>query len=313
MSFDLRFYRKEGVTPLEEEHVFAFLKVWGRFPCPEKAGDGFDAGYLNQETGAQAFFNLHRDTIAALEKEHPCLGFQFTGFTAMLNLVRPSYFIREAAPIIEAVCKKFDLYVLDLQGEKSRNLVPQPCRAPELVKSWEEANESSIRALATRSGSGGKKPETLIGPDLTAYLPKEKSLAWWRYTYHADGIREKLAEEGEEVYVPELMILRRTRDGALLRAMALTDYTGYLIPSCDAFYISRNDFSESGVVASEALLPAIADQLQPWEYGDQQLRLLRLENAERIAGEIRKLKLEKAGGYELITPGQFIDVPVVNR
>jgi hypothetical protein len=333
MSYDLYFYRKtedrkadgrpakKGIlgflkrdnddgTLLNDSELLAFLQSCGHFPAPELAADGFDAGYLNQETGTEAFFNLHRDTIPSVEREAAYPGFQYTGLSFTLNLIRPLYFGLEAMRIVAGMCKKFNLYVRNPQdGDMGGNGQPQPCTYAMLVSSWMVTDTQATRhqiSECRRQGFGNV--QFLIGPDLSAYLSSDKAWAWWEYTYSKDQIAAQIEDSGVAAFVPGLRVFRRKRDNTLLVGMALVEDVRYVFPPCDLFFVQRNGCKENGFAEAAGLLGKMKGSLAPARYGNIGLKILPAEAAKAFVGDIRGLALESPDDYEIVRPGRFIDV-----
>lgn len=331
MGFDLYFYKKIGentgkkgllgflkgnVTDndsIDSDELLSFLMSFGNFPGPQKTNDGFDAGYLNSGsranigTATHIVFRLHRDEIKEHEGHHSFSGFKYTGFSAFMNMVRPIYFGYEAAPIIEAVCNKFGLYIVDpldtlIGGTGS----PKICVADDIIKSWEASNTKIGKSMLARDKEQGNV-KYIIGPDMSLSLKKEKSLAWWRYKRHMPDIAEYRAKNDFFGYVPDIRPYRRKNSHSVLLGMVLAEDVGYLIPQCDIFFINRNDGEEMGFVGSDTLMGRISEYLEPWHYADIDFKVLPVENAKKIIDIIRAIELDPPENYSAVTPGSFVD------
>lgn len=289
-----------------DKEMMRFLSQIGHFPGPESADDGFDAGYLNPDTGTQFFLNLHRSQIPELENEVRFPGYEYTGLSCTLNCCRPLYFMLEAAPVIEKIARKFNLEILDTQ-ELHRDRAPRTCMAHELILSYEQINTATIREMVNDLGSG--KTEVISGPDPRNYLPPEKSMFWWEYMFNRHDIRAQLEGREIDLYVPELMIMKRNSEGQLLTMMALGEGVGYLMPPSDMFYIMRNNDTEKGLIMASDLLQHLGPYLIQTTILGKTFQVLSTDKAEEFTDTLRKIPLMPISGtFTGIQPGNFIDV-----
>ena len=288
-----------------DEEMLRYLGQFRHFSNPDITPDGFDAGYLNPDTGSQFFFNLHRLAIPEFEKENRFAGYAYAGLSCTLNYCRPLFFMLEAAPIIEKFAKKFDLAVLDIQDTQPGQL-PKPCQAFNLILSYEKANTASTQSMIKNLGPDAK---VLSGTDPTAYLPPEKALFWWEYMFNKHDIDAQMEENDIDLYVPELMILRRNSDGVLLTMMALGEGVGYIVPPCDVFFINRNNNSETGFILASDLIPLLKPYLTETIILNKTFFVLSSENANRFIETLRTLPItDDHEKYTGLLPGSFIDI-----
>jgi hypothetical protein len=289
-----------------DKEMLRFLSQFGHFPGPEPVADGFDAGYLNLDTGTQFFLNLHRSQIPELENEVRFPGYEFTGLTCTMNCCRPLYFMLEAAPVIEKIARKFNLEILnDTDLHKASS--PRICMAHELIMSYEKANTTAVREMAKSMGNGSN--EVLSGTDPRNYLPPEKTMFWWEYMFNRDDIRAQLEEHQIELYVPELMVMKRKSDGELLTMMALSEGVGYLMPPSDMFYILRNNDTEEGFIIASDLLQHLGPYLIQTTILNKTFNVLSTEKAKEFAQTLKQIPLMPVSGmFTGVQPGNFVDV-----
>ena len=331
MSYDLYLYKGRGgkrdlatknlmamltVRPLEVKDLRSFLDSYEYFNNFANVRNGFDAGYHNKDTGTMFRISMRPETIVALEAKKSFPDFNYTGLKATISFLRPSYFGHEAAPIIEAICERYGLYVLDPQYETE----PKKMSAADIIKSWESANETVTRSAAARtwSDSISNISHDLL-KDIGRYMPKEKSLEWWAYTVKrrkvenylkTASIRVNMKAFAVKVSLPELKILYRIADRKLLRVVTLSpDAAGYIIPLCDAFILTRKGEGPR-MVMSDMVRPAIERYLKPWTFAGLEFMVLTAQDAQKIALEIRERDFETPNSYESLTPGSYTDVDI---
>lgn len=293
-----------GEDVLRDE-LLAFLQATGHFTVISSKESDFEGHYFNRHTGTEIAFRLRAGTIHDVECRYSFPGFNYTGLSVAIEYFRPAYFAHEAAPVIEAMCKKLRMYVLDPQ------LSPllKKCIANTIVRSWELGNEHAVlEALGNREGQDpAAAPE---GRMARPYMPRNQSMAWWKYMSRKEELRVRIRSKPDGVFVPEWKIIRRVGGKKLLLAMTLTEGIGYIMPQCDVFLIKRNRLKEVGAVDASELLPRIKDYLRPWTFSGIEFNVLTSPNARRIAPILRETKLESIREFEQIAPGSIFDVEV---
>lgn len=283
----------------------AFLQSCGYLRYASPRFDGFDAEYANKHTGTNILFHLRASTIPDVESRYSFPGFNYTGLSVKIEYFRPSYFALEAATLIEAMCQEFRMYVLDPQ------LSPllKKCMAVTLVRSWEQANEKKVKeARACPRQTAQYSLQDPLGREDRPYMPRDKLMAWWKYTYRREEMTRRVRETPVKVYVPEWKVIRRVGHDRLLFAMTLAEGIGYIMPPCEVFLVKRNRFSEVGAVEASNLLPRIQEYLKPWSFSGMDFFILTSPDARRMARALRETPLESIHMYEQIAPGSFIDV-----
>ncbi|HMK47901.1 MAG TPA: hypothetical protein VK436_14870 [Methanocella sp.] len=329
MSYDLYLYNGRGgrralatknlmtmltVRPLEMKDLRSFLDSYEYFNNFANVKNGFDAGYHNKDTGTMFRISMRPETIAELEAKKAFPDFSYTGLKVTISFLRPSYFGHEAAPIIEAICDRYGLYVLDPQYQTE----PKNMSAADIIKSWESANETVTRNAAARTWSDNiSNISHDLLKDISRYMPKEKSLEWWSYTVKrrkvenylkTASIRVNMKAFAVKISLPELKLLYRIADKKLLRVVTLPpEAAGYIVPLCDAFILTRNGEGPR-MVMSEVVQPTIERYLKPWTFAGLEFMVLTAQDAQQIAQEIRDRDFEAPNSYESLSPGSYTDV-----
>jgi hypothetical protein len=323
MSYDLYFYRRTQTGLLDRlrahtpdggpnvEELVAYITLHSPHPPEfERTDDGFDAHYLNPETGTEMWFHLHQDEIDSHESEYRYRGFQYTGLSVMLNLPRPLYFGFEMAMLAGSLAEHFDLYILDPQMDDET-----PGRYPfgRLAISWVSSTDRIARGLVENGvvdPDGGC--EFLVGPNFNHYMPHERSLEWWTYTFNRPDIVRVISKSGFDVYIPNLMLFRREGEKEVCRTMALNQECSYLVPDCDLFFILRDRYTDKGFVRRDRLMPELQEYLFPAEltFGGHSVKF-HIMDADLVAEKtkiLQTVELESPDSYRPVAPGNFMDV-----
>ncbi|CAJ36090.1 hypothetical protein [Methanocella arvoryzae] len=296
-----------GYEYVSADDLKSFLHRSGHFEEKAAAKDGFEADYYNKHTGTTMTFRLRRSTIHDVESRYSFPGFSYTGLSVSIEYFRPAYFIHEGSALIEEMCREFRMYVLDPQ------LSPllKKCMAVTIVRSWEAGNDKAVRT-ALAGGAGGMPENAQVSPGRQArpYMPRDRMMAWWKYTYSKEELKKKVGESATvRVHVPEWKIIRPAGvRHQLFFAMTLAEGIGYIMPPCDVYLVKRNGFKEVGAVDARELMPRIREYLRPWSFSGMEFNVLTSSDARKIVGILRDVPLESIHKYEQIAPGSFIDV-----
>ena len=76
-------------------------------------------------------------------------------------------------------------------------------------------------------------------------MPREKSLAWWRYM---KGHSHLQIELGEDIFVPQILILKRKETGELLTTVTWPQAIPEVFPPCDLLAIDKVEKRYLGLV-----------------------------------------------------------------
>ncbi len=298
------FFKKPVNKDDLDKRLLDYLKGYEHFNVPDITPDGFDMGYFNKSTGANVFLNLHRNNPEGMQFP----GYRYTGLTYTINSFRPLYFGYETMPILEAICRKFDLYVVDPQDfEIGGSGKPKPCSSNELIDCWRASNKKATARLAGDSRARQGTVQYLVGPDLDLFLTEDKAIGWWRYTSKKEALAQRLYEADVPLFVPNLMILKRKADHKLFVTMAFTEGVGYVLPPCDLFFVVKHG-DVMGIAYPETLLPIIGEYLKPFECDTPNLRMLSGEDADNVSGAVNGITFDAdPQDFEPAPPGKFLD------
>lgn len=320
MSYDLYFYhekieksQKKGISGFitgllqpgkvidSERNIIDFLSSFGNFSGPEYCKDGFDAGYLNEKTGTCVSFSLHRDAIPGVETGHRYPGYEYTGLTAVMKYNRPHYWMLEVAPIIEALCKKFNFLVYNPQ--ESEDLVS--CTSESLILTYNKANA----LVAKHNKPRPNLPHQVYGIlESIPWMARGTSYRFWQYMMQHDMISSWLTEHNPRYRAPEIMVLNHTSDNSLHQVMELTDDAGYLIPSfCDAFLVNPHS-SRPWLIRRETISEHLGDMLSLVSVMDKKYLTLSTMDTKKIIACIQEIPREDLTSFVRCDPGMWIDV-----
>lgn len=289
----------QGKEKSDDKTMLEFFSSFGNFPGPEKCGDGFDAGYLNEKTGTHVVFSMHRNKVPEMDSEHPYPGYTFSGLSVILNYNRPHYFMHEAALIIQAFCTRFNLRVYNPQDSEEL----MSCTAEDLIRTYDIANTAISRHTLSQSG-GTLITHVKSGP--VPVMDRNSSHEFWEYMYNREKISSWMMDEDIELYVPDMMVLRDKKDGSLWRTMVLSDGVGYLMPSCEAFLID-SDSRKPGIVQGDLLRERLSGLLHPVRILDREYLSLSIADSKSLTEKIHDLPRHNPSDFDLFQPGMWLD------
>jgi len=276
MSFDL-YLRGDN---LRLAAVLDHLDQHPGFQRQQFTGPDFGCAYVNQATGVYCYLNIPERHEAYVKS----LSFS-------LNYNRPAFFALETMPLVESLCRQFQLQVEDPQEE-----FIGPASLPELIKSWKIHNERAVKAL--------KAQGTALN-----YMPESKANEWWAYT----RVREQVAKKvGDSLFVPEVFIVKRPSEEPF-RMMVCPEGVRQLLPASDVVCIDRSDnetgTTDRGFIASERFLDLVAPYTTKHRIGDESYLLLDPVSYPEVIAKTRQLELTPIDGeYEGVAPDGFHNV-----
>jgi hypothetical protein len=209
MSYDL--YLKPRTGSIDAATVLNYFRE-----RPKYTVEGEQAGYENDDTGVQFFFEINHGEPGEPEADYPIL-FNLAYF-------RPSFFVLEAEPEVTAFVRAFDCVVLDPQTD---GMGQGEYRSDKLLDGWNFGNEYAYAVILQRQDD--------IRQGLVT-LPTDKLRDIWRWNYE----REKLQEQvGDVKFVPIILLL--FVDGRLSTAISWEDGLPMIFPSVDFFLTSPKE------------------------------------------------------------------------
>lgn len=276
MSFDL--YLRGDHWALE-----ALLKYLDRYPefqrqdLPKK-----DLGhsFLNPATGVYWYLGIDG-------RENSQMGSVYIS----LNYNRPTFFALETLPLVESLCKHFQLLVEDPQED-----FLGPASLEDLIKSWRIHNERAVKALNAQ------------GMALN-YMPERKANDWWEYA----RVRENIATNlGDTVFVPEVFIIKRPSEEPF-RMIVWPEGSRQILPPADDVWIDRSDSTyagkaDQGFVSFDRFFDLVAPYTSEYPVGTQSYKLLDPGKHPEVISLTRELELIPPTNHEQVGPDGFHDV-----
>jgi len=252
------------------------------FQRQQFSGPEFGCAYANQATGVYCYFDIH--------EHHPNDDY-VKSLSFILNYNRPAFFALETMPLVESLCRQFQLQVEDPQADSVG-----PASLPDLINSWKSRNERAVKAL--------KANGTALN-----YMPESKANEWWSYT----RVREQLAQSfGDSVFVPEVFILKRPSEDPF-RMIVCPEGTRQLLPPADVVCIDRSDeqtgTTDLGFVSSERFLHLVAPYTTEYHIGNESYMLLDPVSRPEVIAKTRQLQLTPFDTqHETVAPDGFHNV-----
>jgi hypothetical protein len=185
--------------------------------------------YRNPETAVEATFEME-DTADAAGEVQPNL--RPTGVRFRLRWPRPSFFAREALPILLELAEAMELVV----GS-----------ADDLIRVWQAGNTESAR-----SHTGAALP----------YMNPERSDRWWAYQSRKAALHRRL---GDNVFVPTLVgagLEGGTKD--LQLHITWTDGIPLVLPECDVVTLLDGNSPSNFKIRGTATYGDVLQGLQPF-------------------------------------------------
>jgi hypothetical protein len=200
-----------GEKPPSLDALSKWLRRRKEITVPHDLGRGALIVYRNLDTSVQAGFEV--EDPAGLAGPLPA-GPKAVGLAFRLSWLRPSFFAREAMPVLIELAEQFGLTVAadDVDG---RRLEPVPVSTQALVEMWKAGNAEAVRRAQSRP----------------PYMRPERSDRWWLYQSNKAELHRRL---GEDVFVPTLVAVAPGRRIDDLRLhITWTDAVPLVLPECD--------------------------------------------------------------------------------
>jgi hypothetical protein len=207
--------------------------------------------------------------------------FAYLNFSFSINFFRPRFFGLEIFPLIEKFTNDLDLHVLDSQDENDPD---NPRKFPNgyFQEQWIRHNDGVTL--------------TQFDELNLQYLPLDKSnYLWWFQTY-----REELQNSlSDDIFVPGFFVLKSKENGMLYTACVWPQHIPIILPPVDYLIIQKKyrklfkNFEESGLVSYEAIISQFVDEFELFEYEVPNLKVIRQNNANKIAKQFNALKVGK--------------------
>jgi hypothetical protein len=297
MSYDLYFYKHKD-NNITEEEVAKYLSENIAFNNSE-----YDRqwSYENLNTGTYFMIdwqeaNTDADEIEAFDEFENFVNLNFYFY---INFFRPKFFGLETFPIIDKLIRDLDLYVLNPQDHELAES-PNKYNNGELLQNWITSND--------KVSQGPHKGFNL------EYMPLEKSNYFWWYQLHKTELEDSITED---IYIPNLFILKSYEDNLLYTACAWTTHIPLLLPKVDYVIIQKKykklfrTIEESGVIKYDTVMEELAKFFADFEFEVPDLKILSQKQADKMEREFNSLvigKTVKEFGSG-VTRDCFVNVP----
>jgi len=278
MSYDLFFKARSGRS---DQDVLGYFRDREFYTVEENR-----VYYGNDDTGV--YFGLEFDN-----GDRP-------GFPIALNInyCRPSYFILEAAPAVQAFVDALDLAVFDPQGAMADGQFNE--RA--MTATWNKGNVAAAREIQNASSD-----------DDTFDLPAETLKQAWQWNLNRARLQRSV---GEATFVP--LIMFASIEGTTVTSAVWPDAIPAVLPKVDHLCISRNDLAPRKLFHKEPDVTFVAwDKIEPLllKHGTADQRgtivLSYAAPPKDIASFIRKLPEELRTTLRLF-PDRVLDREIVH-
>jgi hypothetical protein len=298
MSFDLYFcWRKH------ERIDFELVKAWAA-GFEGFAGKENQLWYSNSKTGV--YFSLDFDPEnSESPADAPSIphGYYDSGLRFNLNFNRPSYFGYEAMPFVEQVAERFSLSVVDPQADGDEPELITAVDGESLIRSWVDHNRRAILAL-------------IQDPEFSAPLQMAltSSLYLWKYMKAKEDLETTC---GEEIFVPNLVPVRRKRSTKVGRAVTCTQGVPMIVPESEWVFIVRGgkrffrprDKHEAAVISAETFRELLVGYIKPFQWSDPAVQVIGAESIERVGKIIQSIDhILPRAELEIIGTDSFVDI-----
>lgn len=279
MSFDLYFYKHKD-NKVTEEDVAEYLSSNIAFNNSEHPRQW---SYENPETGTYFIIDWNERNT---EQEEIELFDSFPDFTNLnisfyINFFRPRFFGLETFPIVDKLLRDLDLYALNPQ-DRSDPDNPRKFENGALLNSWIQSNDQVTEGQHLKYS--------------LEYMPLEKSNYFWWYQYHKLQLENDVTED---IYIPNLFILKSKEDQQLYTACAWTMHIPLILPTVDYVIIQKKykklfrSIEESGLVSHDTIIEKLGSYFTDFEYEVPNLKILTQENADKMAKDFNNLSIYK--------------------
>ena len=279
MSFDLYFYKHKN-SSLSEEDVARYLSETLPFNNSEHDRQW---SYENPNTGTYFIieWNEKNNESEDIEPSEDFADFVDLNFYFYINFFRPNFFGLETFPIIDKFIQDLELYILNPQDHDFPDS-PQKFKSGILLDSWINSN--------ARVSEGSHKEFSL------EYFPLEKSNYFWWYQLHKTELENLITED---IYIPNLFILKSNEDNLLYTACAWTTHIPILLPTVDYIIIQKKHkrlfrtIEENGLVSYTTVIEKLGKYFSEFDFEVPNLKILSQDKADKMEKEFNSLVIYK--------------------
>ena len=278
MSFDLYFYKKKN-NSLSEHEIAQYLTENVAVPDSE-----FPRQWMYENADTNVYFTIDWNSPDEEDDEAGEIYQDFinTNFSFNINYFRPNFFGLETFPIIHKFIQDLDLYVYDPQ-EKEGDTTPRKFTGTELLGSWINSNNHVTK---------GQHNEYNL-----EYMPVEKSNYFWQYQYRKAALENEITED---IYIPNLFIIKETLSGLLHTGCAWTTHVPLVLPNVDVVIIQKkykklfSTVEETGIIPYDTIIKELGAYFEPLQDEVPGLKILNQASADKLANKFNQLKIYKS-------------------
>jgi hypothetical protein len=295
VSFALPFCRAAAHAPLSLEGLAAWADAWPQF---RRTGENVFA-YSNKFTGVAFTLRLVGPPVHA-----PMLpeGFAYAGLQADMEIARPSFFGREAAPVLQDLGQRLELWGLDPGASTP---APEFVTADWVLRVW-----SRIRAEAAASL---RRPAA----SLRYTAREEQARGFWEYMSAYPEFAERSARAG--YFAPRMFLMARDGEREVHTAVTLIPDAAQVLPPADLAMVvqDRTRFFRvrKEVDVFYAPMADLVRWLSPWlvqfEPRPEMLMLRREDVRDAFARLARSRFPWTRRDFTTVSPDAFIDLPAL--
>lgn len=280
MSFDLYFYKHKD-NKVTEEDVAEYLSSNLEFNQSDYPRQW---SYENPVTGTYFLidWNEKNAELEDIEQFDSYADYTNLNISFSINYFRPRFFGLETFPIIDNLVEALDLYVLNPQAHSDPDN-PMKFEKGALLNSWILSNDKV---------TSGQHIEYNL-----EYLSLEKSNYFWWYLYNKSELENTIVED---IYVPNLYIIKSKEDNQLYIACAWTTHIPIILPKVDYVIIQKKHkklfrtVEESGLVSYSTIIEQLGHFFADFEYDIPNLKILTQQNADKMSKDFNNLPIYMA-------------------
>ncbi len=247
MSYDLALYKKIS-SNVSSKEIKDYLLGNPNFEEEES-----QLLYSNPSTGVYFIADFteeidFEDEDLDDEDRENLKGYERLNIKIILNFIRAECFGFECFSVLKELTEKFDLYILDFQGD----IKPIRFNFEEQFNAWLKVNNHSIKSYFDDSGH--------------VFVEPEKAKQVWEYNYN----KRKLEKKYEDVHVAQIVYVK-FEDKATVNTIAIVGIDSAVIPKVDflVFPFTKKKLfkkvDETRIVKFEDFLNSIKNDYQDFD------------------------------------------------
>ncbi len=293
MSFVLEYLSVGGLRP-DLSGFDAWTREADHFQEPVEQDGQKIWWYRNPYTNVYFSFSYRHVDPVGEEMWAPC------GLEALVNHLRPEYFVHEAAPYLSALARDFGLVPRDADTGQVLSMDPDP---EDIQSMWGEGN----RMVREEASDQGKKIHM---------LPRETNDRWWEYSRRRKRMEEVLRREDPTLEVPEVHFLHSRPLDRILTAFSWKDLGATVFPVTDIVVIDRTEKHLLGLrkerklsyVSYDALMRQVVGAMKTVDLEGMTFRILTKDNVWRAAERLPSIpQNEDLDVFQAINSTRVVD------